>query len=94
MPEDGRAEVADGQVTSMFVVPDLIVESVVVVPVEPLGSGELDLRQRLPRPLRFDGLGLEQADRRLHERLVVSVADRPDRGRDPGQSESLSNPDH
>ena len=62
------------------------VQASVVVPVDPAGGGVLDVGECLVGPVVEDGgadaLGLEQADHALHQRVVVGVADRPDRGRD------------
>jgi hypothetical protein len=55
------------------------VEAPVVEPVDVLEGGELDLLGGPPRPARLNELGLEQADDRLGEGIVVGVADGPDR---------------
>src|SRR5690349_18408611 len=49
----------------------LTVESAVVVPVDPLGGGQLDLGERLPGSLGFDQLGFVQADRRFHQGVGI-----------------------
>lgn len=67
-----------GSVLDGWDVADLTVESAVAVPVDPLGGGEFDLGKCLSGPAGFDQLGLEQADRRFHQGVVVGVADRAD----------------
>ena len=54
------------------------VESSVIVPVDPGKGGDLQIVERLPRPVAFDQLGLVQSDHRFGERIVVRVTDRPD----------------
>jgi hypothetical protein len=49
--------------------------------------------QAAPRPARLDQLGLVQADRRLHERVVQSVADGTDRGVGTGLDEVGGEPE-
>ena len=66
------------------------VQPCVVVPVHPLQRGELDLLDRLPRPTPADQLRLVQADRRLRQRIVISVADRADRAVDARVDQPLS----
>jgi hypothetical protein len=61
----------------------------VVVPVDPLERGELDLLDRLPRSSPVDQLGLEEADRALGQSVVVGVADGSDRGIGAGVDEPL-----
>ena len=39
----------------------LAVKSAVVVPVDPLGGGQFDMREGLPGPLGLDHFGLVQA---------------------------------
>jgi hypothetical protein len=60
-------------------VPYFTLEPTVTVPVDPFGGGEFDLGKRLPGPTGLDQLGLEQADRGLHEGIVVGVTNRSDR---------------
>ena len=55
----------------------------VVEPVDPLQGGKLDWVDAPPWPAAPDDLGLEEPDDALRERVVVRVADRPDRGLDP-----------
>ena len=54
----------------------------VVIPVDPIGGGQLDLVTSAPRVLAVDQLVLEQADRRLGQRVIVRVADGADGGVD------------
>ncbi len=48
----------------------VLVEPSVVKPIDPLGSGVLDLIDGAPRTPMFDHLGLVQAVDRLRERIV------------------------
>lgn len=64
-----------------------------VVPVGPLGGGELDLGERLPGPLGFDQLGFVEADRALHQGIVVGITDRSDGGGDAGGVQMLGEPE-
>ena len=64
-------------------------ESSVVVPVDPLEGRKLDLVECLPRSSAVDQLGLVEPDRGLGERVVVGVADRPDRGIGAGVDKPL-----
>src|SRR5699024_7735741 len=63
--------------------PERAVEAPVVVPVDPAGGRELDVCERPEGTGVEDGgadaLGLVQAVRALHERVVIGVADGPDR---------------
>jgi hypothetical protein len=67
--ELGRGEVVAGGV-----------ESAVVVPVDPLEGGQLDIVEASPGSTPADHLGLEQADLALGERVVERVVDRADAG--------------
>src|SRR5690606_12085850 len=67
----------------------LTVESSVVVPVDPLGGGQLDLGERFPGPPGLDQLSFVQADRGFHEGVVVCVADGADGRGDAGGLEVL-----
>ena len=73
------------------------VQAAVVVPVDPAGGGELDVGDGLVRPGVEDGgadaLGLVQAVHALHQRVVVGVTNRPDRGSDPLEGEVFGEPD-
>ena len=66
-------------------------------PLDPAGGCELDVGQGLVRAVVEDGgadaLGLVQADDRLHQGVVVGVADGPDRGGDVFDGEVLGEPD-
>src|SRR5919106_3760777 len=63
------------------------VQSGVVVPVDPFQSGQLDLGEGAPRPFAVDLLGLEESDRGLGQRVVVTIADAADRRVDAGLDE-------
>ena len=65
------------------------VEPSVVPEGDPVGGGELDLLDRAPAGSAMDELGLVQPVDRLGERVVIAVALRSDRGRDPGVGEAL-----
>ena len=70
------------------------VQSPVVVPVDPFHGGVLDVVDRLrrmhpERAVLADHLGLEQADSRLGQRVIVGVADAADRRRDAFQGEGF-----
>src|SRR5699024_11250482 len=73
--------------------PQRPVEAPVVVPVDPSGGRELDVRVRSERAGVEDGgadaLGLEQAVDALHERVIEGVADGPDRRGDALEVEVL-----
>ncbi len=62
-------------------VAEAAVEPSVVVPVDPLGGGELDVREGLPGSVTCDQLGPEQADGGLGEcvdaPIVVNLRRRP-----------------
>lgn len=68
-------------------------EAPVVVPVDPARSRVLDVREGSVgagvEHGRADALGLEQSVDRLHEGVVVRVADGPDRRRDAFEGEML-----
>lgn len=70
-------------------VPAFFVEPPVVEPVDVFEGGDLDLLGGVPGSAGLDQLGLEQADDRLGEGVVVGVADGPDRSADPGCGEPL-----
>ena len=76
--------------------PQRPVEAPVVVPVDPAGRCELDVCEGPERSRveggRADAFGLEQAVPYLHERVIVGVADGPDRGRDDLGREMLGQP--
>lgn len=77
--------------------PQRAVEASIVVPVDPAGGGELDVREHPEgsgvEDRGADALGLEQAVDRLHEGVVQGVADGPDRGGDALEVEVLGVPD-
>ena len=68
-------------------VPDGFEDPTVVVSVDPLQGGVLDVVEALPGSTPSDDLGLVQADDRLGESVVVAVTDRADRWFDPGFGE-------
>jgi hypothetical protein len=61
-------------------VADLAVETPVVVPVDVLGHGDLEVVDVLPWPLVADKFGLEQRVERLGEGVVIRIALGPDGG--------------
>src|SRR4051794_41410915 len=71
---------------------DRLEETAVVVPVDPLEGGELNLLQAAPRATPPDHLGLEQAIYRLGERVIVRVTDAADGGFDTGFEKPLCVP--
>ena len=76
--ELGRRDVAAG-----------LVEPPVVEPVDVLQGSDLDLFGGAPGSAGLDQLGLEQADDRFGQGVVVGVADGADRGADPGGGQPL-----
>ena len=74
-------------------VPAVLIEAVVVEPVDPFGGGEFDLLDGPPGLAWFDQLGLVQAVDRFGQGVVIGAADRADRGLDPGVGEPLGEPD-
>src|SRR4051794_6185287 len=73
-------------------VADRLEEAAVVVPVDPLQGGELNLLQAAPRATPPDHLGLEQAIDRLGKRVVVAVTDAADGGLDTSFEQPLCVP--
>jgi hypothetical protein len=73
------------------------VELPVVAPVDPSGCGVLDLAHALIEPgvedVYVDAFGLVEVDDRLHQHVVVGVADRPDRGGELSQGKGLAEAD-
>src|SRR5680860_1525587 len=71
-----------------------VVESAVkplgVEPVHPAQRGKFDVVDAAPRALLADQLGLVQAVGRFGQRVVVAVADRPDRGDRPELGEPFA----
>lgn len=61
----------------------------VIEPIYPFQGGVLDGLERAPRPTPMDHLGLEQADDRLRQRVIVRIADAADGRFDAGLSEAL-----
>src|SRR3954454_8626394 len=55
----------------------------------PCEGGELDSLKAPPRPAPMDDLGLEQADHRLGESVIVAVPDAADGGLDASLSQPL-----
>src|SRR5829696_8350875 len=60
-----------------------------VVPVDPSQGGQLDRVQAAPGALTADQFDLEQANDRFSHRVVVGVANRPDRGLSASHDESF-----
>lgn len=71
--------VVDGFALGRWDEPDLAVQASAVPPVEVLEQGELELLDAAPRAAPVDQLGLELADRRLRQGVVVGVAAGADR---------------
>jgi hypothetical protein len=67
----------------------VLVGPAVVVPVDPLGGGDLEVVEALPRPLLLDQFGLVEPDGRFGQGVVIRLADGPGRGLDPGGVELL-----
>lgn len=71
-------------------------EPAVVVPIHPAGGGVLDVGDGLVGPVVKDGgadaLGLVEPVDRLHQGVVVGVADRADRGPDLLERQVLGQP--
>ena len=61
-----------------------------VEPVHPFEGGELDGLEAAPWTGTTDDLGLEQADHRLGEGVVIGVPDAAHGGRDAGLAETLA----
>jgi len=70
-------------------VADRFKEPPIIEPVNPFQRRVLDGIEGAPRSARVDHLGLEQADDRLGERVVVGVADAADRRLDTGLGQPL-----
>ena len=64
-------------------------ETAVVVPGDPLESGVLHCLEAPPWSSPMDHLGLEQADDRLRQSIVVGVTDAAHGGLDPGLGQPL-----
>jgi hypothetical protein len=52
----------------------VLVGPAVVVPVDPLGGGDLEVVEALPRPLFLDQFGLVEADEGLGQGVVVGLS--------------------
>ena len=70
-------------------VSDRFEQAAIVEPVDPFQRCELDGLQAAPWPAPVNHLGLEEADHRLGERVIVAVADAADRRLDTGLSQTL-----
>jgi hypothetical protein len=69
------------------------VEASVVVPVDPFQGGEFDVVEAFPGSAVVDQFGFEQADLGFGQRVVQSVTDRADAGRDAGVGQALGEGD-
>src|SRR5439155_26583523 len=76
----GGLRVVQGFVFGGWDEPELAVEPSVVVPVDVLGDGQLEVVDAVPGPLVPYEFGFEQRVEGLGHRIVVGVADGPDRG--------------
>ena len=54
-------------------VPAVLERSAMVEPVDPLGGGDLEVVEALPRPLLLDQLGLVEADDGLGQRIDAPI---------------------
>ena len=70
--------------------PELAVQAPVVVPVDVLGEGDLQVVDPVPWALVSDQLGLEQRVECLGHRVIVGIADRSDRSDRLDLGESLA----
>jgi hypothetical protein len=71
----------------------VLVEAVVVEPVDPFGGGQFDFFDGAPGLAGFDQLGLVEAVDRLGQRVVVGASDCADTGLDAGLGKALGEPD-
>ena len=71
-------------------IPDRSEQPAIVEPVDPFEGGELDILEASPRPPLSDHLRFVEADDRLGESVVVTVADTADGGCDPGLGKALA----
>ena len=69
------------------------VQSTVVIPIHPCRGGDVDFLNSMPRPARFNQLGLVQAYQRFRQSVVEGVADGADRGLDTRIDQVLSEPE-
>ena len=70
-------------------IPDWFEQSAVVEPIHPFEGGKLDGFERPPRATPMDDLGLEQANHRLGERIIVGISNATDGGFDTCLGETL-----
>ena len=84
---EGRLVLDWGQVVAGGVQPS------VVVPVDPLEGGQLDVVEPLPGPAAADQFGLEQPDVGLGQGVVQGVADGADAGCRAGGGQPLGERD-
>jgi len=73
-------------------VPDRPEQASLIEPVDPAECRELHVLQALPATT-IDQLGLVEPVDRFGERVVIRVADAPDRGRDAGLGQAFRVPD-
>jgi hypothetical protein len=82
----GVLTVVGGLLLGWWDVCDGFEEAPVVLPVDPFEGGEPDGFEVSPWPLPVDDLGLEQADDRLGEGIVIRVAEVPRDGSIPASA--------
>lgn len=68
-------------------VPDGFQQAAIVEPVHPCQRRELDSLEAAPWSAPVDHLGLEEADHRLSERVVIGIANAADGGLDASEGE-------
>src|SRR5690349_2715966 len=71
----GLVDVVEGLVLHGWNEPELAVEAAVVIPVDVLGYGDLQIVEPLPGPFVTHEFGLEQRIERLGHRIIVGIAD-------------------
>ena len=71
----------------------VLIDPLVVEPVDPAGGGRLDVLDGLPGLAAVDQFGLVQPDDGLGQRVIVRAADRPDGRLDASLGQALGEPD-
>ena len=70
-------------------VSDRLLQSLLVVPVNPIQCRELRVVESLPMGLSSNDFGLKQPNHRFRQSVLIRVSDATDRGLDPGFGEPL-----